>query len=276
MSDTCSAALATSAIIAQGRRCVDGQTCVMHAQELVLKHAIGVAVRMKGKQVVDEFECGLLLRDKAKVVASKLYNKKAKGRWKEIEAISQRVFSVKPIKPVVPSETRISGVFALFQSLIKLKCLIEILPKESKTQAFQEGMLSKVDWVLLTEFEGIMQATNLLAFTSQTDLVGELGFSWYGISLCRAKLCNVDFVFEIADVQGSWNPSVFMSKIPRRPFGVKALSLESQKFVERLLKNFDHYFPVPDNDQLLAMKLHPLMVYNGFKYVYIWNNVFEK
>ena len=54
----------------------------MHAQELVLKHALGLAIQKKGGEVVDSFKVGKNLRDKAKALGSKIMDKKAKGRRK--------------------------------------------------------------------------------------------------------------------------------------------------------------------------------------------------
>jgi hypothetical protein len=50
----------------------------MHAQELVVVHALGLKKRTLDKAIIDKFPEGLHLRNKAKILVSKLMNKKQK------------------------------------------------------------------------------------------------------------------------------------------------------------------------------------------------------
>src|SRR5687768_10010907 len=116
----------------------------MHAQELCLKHAIGVAVRTENRQIVDSYPKGKALRDKCKLLASKIGDKKAKARWVEAIKISKETWDVVPIKLCVPNNTRISGMFTLFQSILRMKNLISIMKGQSKyLDVYQEHLLSK-------------------------------------------------------------------------------------------------------------------------------------
>ena len=83
INDTTSAALLTGTTISGGRQPkIKGTTCHMHAQELVVTHALGLRTRRKrGFGVVDEFESGKLLRDAVKKLVSKIMDKKAKSRF---------------------------------------------------------------------------------------------------------------------------------------------------------------------------------------------------
>ena len=60
VSDTTNSALKAGQLIADGRVATGGTTCIMHAQELCLKHALGIAVRKKNNMIIDEFPSGKL------------------------------------------------------------------------------------------------------------------------------------------------------------------------------------------------------------------------
>ena len=55
----------------------------MHAQELVLKHALGLAVRRKNRIIHDQFIEGKAIRDAVRNLLSTVMDKKAKARYKE-------------------------------------------------------------------------------------------------------------------------------------------------------------------------------------------------
>lgn len=64
--DTTTSAWKTGELVSMGRvPNVKGTTCHMHTQELVVKHALGIATRsVRGKGVVDSFAEGLQLKKK--------------------------------------------------------------------------------------------------------------------------------------------------------------------------------------------------------------------
>jgi hypothetical protein len=88
VNDTASSAIKTGRHVADGRRAIGGTTCQMHAQELTLKHALGLDTRRAGGQVSDSFPAGKDLRDVCKALASKIMDKKSKGRLVEYEKLS--------------------------------------------------------------------------------------------------------------------------------------------------------------------------------------------
>ena len=55
VSNTTNSALKAGELIADGWVVVGGMTCIMHAQELCLKHALGVAIRKKNNMIIDNF-----------------------------------------------------------------------------------------------------------------------------------------------------------------------------------------------------------------------------
>lgn len=50
----------------------------MHAQELVVQHALGIRKRSKNGEDVDTFEPGRLLAKKVRVLVSKIMDKRSK------------------------------------------------------------------------------------------------------------------------------------------------------------------------------------------------------
>ena len=59
----------------------------MHAQELVVTHALGLRERSRQGVVTDKYEPGKTLRNRTKALLSKIMDKKAKGRFKEYKAM---------------------------------------------------------------------------------------------------------------------------------------------------------------------------------------------
>jgi hypothetical protein len=80
VNDTTNAALRTGLLISSGRGPTEkGKTCFMHAQELVLKHALGLSTRKgKGGLPNDEFASGVNMRDRVKLWLSRVMDKKSK------------------------------------------------------------------------------------------------------------------------------------------------------------------------------------------------------
>jgi hypothetical protein len=67
------------------------------------------------------------------------------------------------------------------------------------------------------------------------------------------------------DVSQSWSPDTSFDKLPTVKMGYSMMSPVSQLFINRLIKEFGHYFPCPDSDQLIAMNLHPVIQKNTFE-----------
>lgn len=271
VSDTASAAKCTGNIITQGRGAVGGTTCAMHTQELCLRHAIGVSVRTRGKAIVDEFKEGKQLRDKAKALAASVMNKKSKKIFHEISEVAESTWNVKALKLVVPNETRVSGCYAMFVSLVRAKPLLFLVRDNLSSKyrdAFEKVMLNKESFQLMAEFVEVMKTTNILSMKVQKDEPGELAFAWYEVALARNTLSDEDNRFEVIDVGSTWKPDTPLPQLPRAKLKRSMLHPTTQTFIDRLLTEFKTYFPKPDSDQLVAMKLHPLMVWAGFEYVY--------
>jgi hypothetical protein len=84
VSDATNSAAKTGVMLAGGRApATPGTTCHMHAQELVMQHALGLRQRTKNKKGVDSFEEGRVLCKKVKILAAKLMEKRAKNRFQK-------------------------------------------------------------------------------------------------------------------------------------------------------------------------------------------------
>ena len=156
----------------------------MHAVELVLKHALGLVDRRAGGAISDSFQEGKDLRDLCRDLASKVMDKKAKGRFYEFEQLSMKTFQVKPIKLKCPNVTRVSGDFILIVSLLRAKSLVQVLMGESSyTAVYKNYMIGSEQWKMMAEFEAIVTHIHQLAMTSQGNEPGEIAFSWFELSM---------------------------------------------------------------------------------------------
>ena len=129
VNDTTASAVKTGLIVSQGQKalCGGGTSCIMHAQELVLKNDLGLAILKKGGEVVDSFEVGKNLRDKAKALGSKIMDKKAKGRRKEYSEVAKDTYGNAANIILLPNDTQVSEVHMMFESLLHAKSLISLL-----------------------------------------------------------------------------------------------------------------------------------------------------
>jgi hypothetical protein len=120
VNDTTNSALLTGREIAGGRTPAQrGTTCHMHAQELVVTHALGLGERSKAGVVTDQYEAGKNIRNKVKNLLSKIMDKKAKGRFKEYKMMCQEYLHCNAPKLELPNDTRVSGVFRMYQSALR-------------------------------------------------------------------------------------------------------------------------------------------------------------
>jgi hypothetical protein len=238
----------------------------MHAQELVVKHAMGLCKRRRGGKVVDENPEGLRLRDLCKTFASKVMDKKAKSRFLEFEELSIQTYNCKPIKLTTPNDTRVSGVYLMFASLLRCKSLCQVLSSNTKNgDAYKDCWIKSDDWKLMAEFESILSFSHQLAMVSQTQDPGEIAFTWYEVSMFKYSLLQKRKKIKVIDCFSSWSPNKTLEELPRATLTYEQLQPTTKDFINRLLSELDNYFPTPDSDQIIAMNLHPIMVQNGFR-----------
>ena len=145
INDTANSAVRAGLIVSQERKpsCGSGTMCVMHSQELVMKHALGIAIQRKGHAVVDEFQDGKALHDKCKGLASRIMDKKAKGRFKEYSDMSKKANGQAALKLSIPNDTRVGGNYLMFQSLLRGRSNVLLLENSKYWEIYDPFMLSR-------------------------------------------------------------------------------------------------------------------------------------
>ena len=244
----------------------------MHAQELVVVHALGLRTRKKKGQK-DEFPEGKNLRDKVGTLLSKIMDKKSKQRYERYGKYCKEHYGVDTIKLLVPNETRVSGVFGMYQSALRSKKLITAFTtRSSDAPTFTAAMLldDDDDWKHIAETYTILQTTNLLAMTSQEDSVDSNCFSYFQVAQAR-HLLETNDLYKIVDVSEHWTPATDVKKIPSISKTKDAMLPVSKSLITRLVNEFNRYFEKPDSDQIMMMVLNPLMFWGGFRYVFLFN-----
>lgn len=114
-------ALLTGRLIADGRTPDNATTtCHMHTQELVLQHALGIRKRSRLGEVYCSFPPGHDLKVKVKKLTQLIMNKHDKNRFLKYKDYCKKYLSASSVcKLVVPNDTRVSGIFHMFESVLR-------------------------------------------------------------------------------------------------------------------------------------------------------------
>jgi hypothetical protein len=261
VNDTTSAALLTGTTISGGRQPkIKGTTCHMHAQELVVTHALGLRTRRKrGFGVIDEFESGKLV--------SKIMDKKAKSRFVKYKEFCKNKLSMDVIKLLIPNETRVSGVFTMYESLLRsMKCINQYCLLSTEANLYSDVILTEKQWTSVAETYALLLITNRLAMTSQIDSVDANCFSYFNVAKTRDSVLKITQMgMNVVDVNSGWAPTIEPSAIPTVHKEYFELEIETQNLIDRFVKEYDNYFPFPDSDQIQMMLLHPVMAWKGLE-----------
>jgi hypothetical protein len=182
VNDTTNRAIRTGITISEGRTPTKhGTTCHMHTQELVVGHALGIRIQKKKNVVIDEFPIAKNLSDKVKLLCSNLMDKKAKNRFHNYRDYCRNHLSMTVCKLEIPNDTRMSGIFSMYESLLRSKkSLILYCTNSRDSMLFKDLLISDEEWNLVAETYAILQMTNVLAMLSQQDC-----FSYYYVAKAR-------------------------------------------------------------------------------------------
>ena len=261
VNDTTNSALRAGQLLTDGRNVRGLNTCVMHTQELVITHALGLRTRTRMRVVVDEFCEGKALRNRVKELLSFIMDKKAKGRFREYCNLDK---AVKTNVLELPNDTRVAGTYRMFVSCLKSKQPIQVYCAESKDASkVQDLALSTKEWQQLAEFEAVLKHCHILAMESQIDGVGPNSFAYYTVANCRWNLKNSKS-FNVVNVRHNWNGDKTILKVPTVLIDRDMLMPCTLVLLKRLDDEFKRYFAAPDADQQLLMFFHPLMIWQGF------------
>jgi hypothetical protein len=251
-------------LLSLGRNKQGIRTCLMHTQELVVTHALGIRTRSTGNEVHDSFVEGKHIRSRVKKLLSFVMDRKSKGRFREYQEFCKDHCGTQGLVLELPNDTRVAGTYRMFLSCIRSKKALQGFGSHSSHASSMIDMnLSMREWIVLSEFESVLKECNDLAMQSQLDMVGANSFSYYAVQKTRHFL-NKAKTFDFIEVKNQYSPSVPREELVKTRYEREAMSAEAQTLLKRLENEFNNYFGKPDDDQILQMFFHPYIVWNGY------------
>jgi hypothetical protein len=150
----------------------------------------------------------------------------------------------------------------MIQSLLRQHHLYQHFTQHDETYGpnFNNNIFSEGDLKFIQELEGVMRPFNLLNIGAQSDTVGFIAYSWFTIMFVRATI-KLAPSFTMMDLKKRWPPHTQVCNIPEITRERELLSDNTLKFIERIDKEFQNYFPHPDMDMRLAIYFHPGAMY---------------
>ena len=239
----------------------------MHTQELVLQHALGIRRRTKMGRTLDDFPPGHDLKTKVKKLCQLIMNKHDKNRFKKYSDYCKINLNVDVRKLVVPNDTRVSGIYHMFESVLRsYKCINLYMTgcEDKDKDEFKATLLTPVEWQFIAELHAVMKVMNVLAMTSQKQSVDSNCFSYYSVAYARFIVESAKNL-KVIDLSQNYNTTTAVSKIPTITLQINQLQYNTQCFIDRLVKEFNSYFRYPDSDQIIMMILHPVMAWRGLE-----------
>lgn len=267
INDTATSAKKTGLNISQGRQPkITGTTCQMHTQELVVKHALGLNHRSKNKVKYDENIEGLKLRDRVKALVSQLMNKRKKSIFLKYKNYCKVELGSEALRLEIPNDTRVSGVFRMYESILRAKTSLNAFCKNSEDHQdqFVGLLLTNEEWQDVAETHAILKLFNVVALTSQQESVDSNCLSYLQIQIARFYI-SCEETFSVINIQKQWKPNLDIDLIPMNTLGKHQLSSNSINLINKLKYELRHYFKQPDSDVLMMMVYHPIMVKGGIK-----------
>jgi hypothetical protein len=238
----------------------------MHASELVVKHALGLSLR-KGRrgQPDDTFEIGVQLRDRVKTWLSTIMSKKAKSRFTKYKEYCKTRLGVDVIRFQLPNETRVAGVSLMYGCALRSrKTLMQYCSNSAEAIQYDEIKLTELEWVQLAETYAILSVAHNMSLVAQQESADSNCCSYFQVANARYAICKQPDI-KMIDITRLWDPQTELDKIPTVKKVRNQLSLETTELVSRFDREFKHYFPKPDSDQLVMMVFHPVMAWRDFK-----------
>jgi hypothetical protein len=266
VNDTTNAALQTGLLVSSGRAPVEkGATCFMHAQELVVKHALGLnPLKGRGGKPDDEFASGVALRDRVKTWLRRIMDKKSKTWFNKYKDFCKSRLGVDVIRFALPNDTRVGGVSLMYESALRSRnTLIQYCNNSAEAMQYDGLKLTELEWIQLAETYAILNIAHSLAMLSQQESADSNCFSYFQVASARYAICKQPTI-KVFDMSVLWDPVTELDKIPTTKKGRDKLSAETNELVKRFDDEFKRYFPKPDSDQLVMMVFHPLMSWMGF------------
>jgi hypothetical protein len=289
VNDTTSASAATGKILQEGdneqQEPIDGNddneyddgdsdalpTCRMHVSSLAIEHACGKRRRSKNKEVVDSFEVFENLRLRHRKCVNFIFSSKAKQRYKDYcernAAVSQDVIRVS-----WDNDTRIAGTLRMFQEQLRVRFCEQTYFGQELDRVRTNYCVADHQWLLTAEFEAVIRGPAQLNFSTQVDVRPTIGTSW--LYVVRAKLACQSKEYDVVNILPAktdemqrWDGSASFKSLPKITKKIKDMTEDARLLRSRLQKEFDHYFPSPDKNQLIAMMVDPVMFTVGQEFL---------
>jgi hypothetical protein len=239
----------------------------MHAQELCVTHALGIRTRTYRGDVLDEFPPGKQLRDRVKALASKIMDGKSKARYQKYSKHCREICRCEPRKLELPNETRISGVYKMFESILRSRRTItNYCTTSDEANLYSDVILTDHEWRFLSETLAVLRMTNELAMATQEDSIDSNCFSYYNVKETRHKVTHCQTI-RVVNLNSIWDPEEDITKNPTKTILRKRdhLLVDTQNLLDRLSYEYNSYFKNPDSDQVKMMLLHPVMMWRGLR-----------
>ena len=233
-----------------------GGKCDMHKAELVVKHATGIAERTEAKKVVDTNIPFRALYKKFHKFSSWLMSKRCPARWSNFKNFCLHNNSV-VVEIALPGDTRVAGVQIMFQSLIRIKWQMDDYASRTfaagDTHAeFKAQYPGQDEWVLLSEFEGILAPLQKFAMTLQSEEPGANSASLMEAYTMRHQVAKmrtgtvsiISLEATDYDIQSTWDGSVPLATLDKKRIEKKFEDLHdaSRLLINRLFKEYQTYF----------------------------------
>jgi hAT family C-terminal dimerisation region len=272
VNDTTSSAVLTGRLLSG----MDGD-CKMHVTSLIVEHAIGKRTRSKNRVVVDEFPECEKHRVKHRSLVNYLTSSKAKQRY--VQYKSRNESQGKDVIKVSPdNDTRVGGTHRMYCDQLRSRwCVYEYFLRE-KENVKAQWALTDDEWELTAQYEAVMRDAVSLNFTSQIDSRPSIGSSWLHIARAKKEVSSNEFmVVDLdEDIQHTnWPATMPFKELPRKTMTKDELDPLAARLHDRIMKELEAYLPNPDDDQLRAMLLDPIMITRGAPFLKIMDSTFS-
>ena len=262
----------TSAAVLAGKYIVGEHAskgkCDMHRAELVLKHATGLIQRYQNKTLIDSFPAFVDAWQVAKEFASYLCSRKAYHRFEKFKSVVSSLGWVVVSIPL-PNDTRVGGCVLSMETLLRiLYPMKEYASKAVESDPHFITLFNKIDWTLISQFEGILHPLRGVSLSLQTDDPGSGSASLLEIYTCRFLIKHmrtgvVGCLPTNLNYGQQWDASITMKELDekkRKKVKFEKLEKGPRDLIRRILKEYDSYLTNKDEDGLKAMCANPLLV----------------
>ena len=222
--------------------------CDMHKAELVLKHATGLVVRTKNKEIIDDNKSFVELYTEFKKFAAWLMSKKANHRFDNVREDMERM-NQSVVQIPLPNETRVSGCVLTIQYLLRNKwCFDDYVNRNFGTDPdFKDKYPDQDKWELLAQYEAILVVLQEASISIQSDEPGSSSAALMQIYLARAHTHRMQTTKEAIGClpvtlttprDKRWNGDKTIPQLQRVGMSFKDLKSGPRKLIRRILAEF--------------------------------------